>query len=128
MWYNSKILFIFYLQVIPTFIFLNTTVSVLHYLGVLEVIIVKIALVVRVTMGTTVGESACAAANIFLGMVRGGGGVVHVVSSTFHVVQSSSAWPSMVRRVDHIFHNIVRYGMGGKVCGEHSDGRVCVSP
>jgi len=41
----------------------------LYYLGVMQVIIHKVAWVMQVAMGTTAGESLNAAGNIFIGQV-----------------------------------------------------------
>ena len=57
-------------QVLPTMIFFSATVSVLYHVGVMQVVIRKVAWVMQVTMGTTAGESLTAAANIFLSQVR----------------------------------------------------------
>lgn len=54
----------------PTIIFFSSTVSVLYQLGVMHVIIGKVAWIMQVTMGTTAGESVTAAANIFLSQVH----------------------------------------------------------
>ncbi|MRC56936.1 hypothetical protein GH877_30225, partial [Bacillus thuringiensis] len=52
-------------QVLPVVIFFSTIISMLYYLGVMQVIIHKVAWVMQVAMGTTAGESLTAAANIF---------------------------------------------------------------
>ena len=41
----------------------------MHYLGAMQFIIKKIAIVMQVLMGTTAGESLNAAGNIFIGQV-----------------------------------------------------------
>ncbi|XP_067946160.1 solute carrier family 28 member 3-like [Watersipora subatra] len=57
-------------KVFPVVIFFNTIISVLYYLGVMQVIVEKIAWLMLVTMGTTTGESLNAATNIFLGQTE----------------------------------------------------------
>ena len=58
------------LQVLPVIIFFSSAISVLYYLGIMQVVIRNIAFVMKKTLGTTAAESLCAAANIFIGMVR----------------------------------------------------------
>ena len=57
------------LQILPVVIFFSSTVSVLYYLGVMQVVIMKVAWVMQVTMKTTAGESLNSAGNIFIGQV-----------------------------------------------------------
>jgi len=44
----------------------------LYYLGVMQVVIQKVAWVMQACMGTTAGESLNAAGNIFVGQVKYG--------------------------------------------------------
>ena len=50
-------------------VFFSSVISILYYLGWIQVVIRKMAWVMQVTMGTTAGESLSAAGNIFVGMV-----------------------------------------------------------
>ena len=50
-------------------IFFSTAISILYYLGVMQVVILKLAWVMQVTLGTTAPESVNAAGNIFIGQV-----------------------------------------------------------
>jgi pyrimidine nucleoside transport protein len=54
----------------PVVIFFSSTISILYYLGVMQVVILKIAWVMQRTMGTTAAESVNAAGNIFIGQVK----------------------------------------------------------
>ena len=56
-------------QVLPIVIFFSTFISMLYYLGVMQVVIRRIAIIMQVLMGTTAGESLNAAGNIFIGQV-----------------------------------------------------------
>ena len=60
----------FPLQVMPTVVFFSAFISVMYHLGVMMLVVEKVAWVMQVTMGTTGGESLTAAANIFVGQVR----------------------------------------------------------
>ena len=51
-------------------IFVSSVSSVLYYLGVMQVIIIKLAWLMQVTLRVSGVEALCAAANIFVGMVR----------------------------------------------------------
>jgi hypothetical protein len=51
-------------------VFFSTIISVLYYLGWMQVVIRKVAWVMQTAMGTTAGESLNAAGNIFIGQVR----------------------------------------------------------
>ena len=50
-------------------IFFSSFISMMYYLGAMQFIIKKIAIVMQVLMGTTAGESLNAAGNIFIGQV-----------------------------------------------------------
>jgi nucleoside transporter len=56
--------------VLPTIIFFSSFISVLYYLGIIQAIIMDIAWVMSVTMGTTASESVNAAGNIFVGQTE----------------------------------------------------------
>ena len=51
-------------------IFFSSFISVLYYLGVMPLIISKIAWLMQITMGTSAAESLSAGGNIFVGQVR----------------------------------------------------------
>ena len=53
----------------PVVIYFSTVISILYYLGVMQIVILKIAWVMQMTMGTTPAESVNAAGNIFIGQV-----------------------------------------------------------
>lgn len=57
-------------QVLTVIIFFSSFISVLYYLGVMALIISKIAWLMQVTMGTSAAESLSAAGNIFVGQVK----------------------------------------------------------
>ena len=57
------------LQVLPIVIYFSSVVSVIYYLGAMQVIIVKLAWLMQKTMATSAGESLNAAGNIFIGQV-----------------------------------------------------------
>ena len=56
-------------QVLPVIVFFSCAISVLYYVGAMQVVISKIAWVMRVSLGTSAPESLCAAGNIFIGQV-----------------------------------------------------------
>ncbi|ELU00517.1 hypothetical protein CAPTEDRAFT_181428 [Capitella teleta] len=60
----------FAFKVMPVVIFFSSTISILYYLGVMQVVILKIAWVMQRTMGTTAAESVNAAGNIFIGQTE----------------------------------------------------------
>ena len=55
---------------LPTIVFFSTFISVLYYLGVMQVIVRAVAMVMQAAMGTTAGESLNAAGNIFVGQTE----------------------------------------------------------
>ncbi|XP_041367235.1 solute carrier family 28 member 3-like [Gigantopelta aegis] len=61
---------IFAMKVLPVVVFFSCFISVLYYIGAMQAIIGKIAWLMRVTLGTTVAESLCAAGNIFVGQTE----------------------------------------------------------
>ncbi|XP_012946918.1 solute carrier family 28 member 3-like [Aplysia californica] len=60
----------FAFKVLPVIIFFSCVITMLYHLRVMQVIIGKIAFVMRVTLGTTAAESLCAAGNIFVGQTE----------------------------------------------------------
>lgn len=60
----------FAMVVLSTVIFFSSVVSVFYYMGALQFIIVKIAWVMKHTLGTSTGESLNAAGNIFVGQTE----------------------------------------------------------
>ena len=82
----------------PVVIYFSTVISILYYLGVMQIVILKIAWVMQKTMGTTPAESVNAAGNIFIGQVQyfykwsphlNGGGFVDIFTSQIHKVHSN---------------------------------------
>jgi len=68
---ESKTLFaVFAFSVIPTVIFFSSVVSLLYYLGVIQIIVKYLSFVMEYTMGTSSSESLNAAGNIFVGMTE----------------------------------------------------------
>ncbi len=62
--------FFYIFQVLTTIVFFSAFISILYYLGVMQKLIVIIAKVMRVTMGTSGAETLSASANIFLGQIE----------------------------------------------------------
>ncbi len=62
--------FIFAVQVIPTIIFFAAFISVMYYLGIVQIVISVIAKVMRVLMGTSGSETLSCSANIFVGQTE----------------------------------------------------------
>lgn len=60
---------LFSFQVLPTIIFFSSVISVCYYLGIMQVVIKKIAWLMQITMKTSAVESLNAAGNIFVGQV-----------------------------------------------------------
>ncbi|XP_064422131.1 sodium/nucleoside cotransporter 1 [Latimeria chalumnae] len=60
----------FAFQALPIVIFFSCVMSILYYLGVMQVLILKIAWLMQVTMGTTATESLSVAGNIFVGQTE----------------------------------------------------------
>ena len=56
-------------QVMPVVVFLSSVISVLYYLGIMQIVILKLAWVIQRTMSTTAAESVNAVGNIFIGQV-----------------------------------------------------------
>lgn len=57
---------IFAFQVLPIIVFFSCVMSVLYYLGLMQWVILKIAWLMQVTMGTTATETLSVAGNIFV--------------------------------------------------------------
>lgn len=55
---------------LPTIFFFSLCISVLHYLGAIQWVLLKLGWILQVILGTTVCESVNAAANIFLGFTE----------------------------------------------------------
>lgn len=60
----------FAMVVLPVIVFFSCAISVLYYVGAMQVVIDKIAWVMRVSLGTSAPESLCAAGNIFIGQTE----------------------------------------------------------
>ena len=58
----------------PVLIFFSATIGVLYYLGLIQLVIEKIAFIMQFTLGTGAMESLHAAINIFVGWVS----IVHL--------------------------------------------------
>ncbi len=66
----SKIGFVFAFLVLPTIIFMSSLMSVLYYLGIMQILIKVAAKLMVKVMGTSGAESLAAAANIFAGQTE----------------------------------------------------------
>ncbi len=62
--------FIFALQVLPTIVFFSALISVLYYLGIMQVVIRVLGGGLRKVLGTSHAESMSATANIFVGQTE----------------------------------------------------------
>ena len=62
---------VFVFSVLPTIFFFNLCISVLHYLGAMQSVLMKLGSVLQSILGTTVCESVCAAGMIFLSITEG---------------------------------------------------------
>ena len=62
--------FLFFVQVLPTIIFFSAFISVLYYLGVVQVLIAEISQFMRWTMKTSGAETLSCAGNIFVGQTE----------------------------------------------------------
>jgi len=60
----------FAFKVLPTIIFFSCFMSVLYYLGVMQVVVKAMAWVMQKTLGTSGAETLSAAANVFLGQTE----------------------------------------------------------
>lgn len=61
---------IFAFKVLPTIIFFSSLMSVLYYLGVMQMVVKAIAWVMQRTLGTSGAETLSASGNIFLGQTE----------------------------------------------------------
>ncbi|XP_076094815.1 solute carrier family 28 member 3-like [Mytilus galloprovincialis] len=61
---------LFAMKILPVVVFFSCAISVLYYVGAMQIVIGKIAWIMRVTLGTTAAESLCAAGNIFVGQTE----------------------------------------------------------
>ncbi|XP_014668607.1 PREDICTED: solute carrier family 28 member 3-like [Priapulus caudatus] len=57
-------------QVLPGIVFFSSVISVLYYLGVVQIVITSIAWVMQKTLTTTAAESLNVAGNIFMGLAE----------------------------------------------------------
>lgn len=62
--------FVFALRVLPPIIFVSALISVLYYLGIMQVVIKLIGGALQKVLGTSKAESMSAAANIFVGQTE----------------------------------------------------------
>jgi CNT family concentrative nucleoside transporter len=62
--------FYFVFKVLPTIIFFSTLMSVLYYLGLMQVVVKAVARAMQKTLGTSGAESLSTAANIFVGQTE----------------------------------------------------------
>ncbi|XP_019633493.1 PREDICTED: sodium/nucleoside cotransporter 1-like [Branchiostoma belcheri] len=60
----------FVFQVLPTIIFFSTVMSLLYYVGFMQIVINKLAWIMQFTLGTSGPESISAAGNIFVGQTE----------------------------------------------------------
>ncbi|ESO12303.1 hypothetical protein HELRODRAFT_105275 [Helobdella robusta] len=61
---------LFVMQVLPTVVFISATINIMFYLGIMQKLIVGIALTMKMLMNTTAPESVATAGNIFLGQTE----------------------------------------------------------
>ena len=66
----SNIGFIFAVKVLPIIVFFSGLISVLYYLGIMQVVIKVIGGALQAALGTSKAESMSAAANIFVGQTE----------------------------------------------------------
>lgn len=67
---HSNVGFIFAVKVLPIIVFFSGLISVLYYLGIMQVVIKVIGGALQVALGTSKAESMSAAANIFVGQTE----------------------------------------------------------
>jgi len=60
----------FAFEILPTIIFFSTLMTILYYLGVMQVVVRAFAVLMRKTMGISGAESLSASANIFVGQTE----------------------------------------------------------
>ncbi|XP_041034409.1 sodium/nucleoside cotransporter 1 [Carcharodon carcharias] len=61
---------LFAFQALPIIVFFSCVMSILYYIGVMQWLIIKIAWLMQVTMGTSATESLSVAGNIFVGQTE----------------------------------------------------------
>ncbi|XP_068962048.1 sodium/nucleoside cotransporter 2 [Petaurus breviceps papuanus] len=61
---------VFAFQSLPIIVFFSCVMSILYYLGLMQWVIVKIAWLLQITLGTTATETLSVAGNIFVGMTE----------------------------------------------------------
>ncbi|WP_372654081.1 NupC/NupG family nucleoside CNT transporter [Halobacteriovorax sp.] len=66
----DKFGFIFFVQVLPTILFMSALMSILYHLGFMQVVIRFMARIMVKIMGTSGAESLAAAANVFAGQTE----------------------------------------------------------
>ncbi|WP_127714805.1 NupC/NupG family nucleoside CNT transporter [Halobacteriovorax sp. HLS] len=66
----SKFGFVFFVQVLPTILFMSALMSILYHVGVMQIVIRFMAKVMVKIMGTSGAESLAAAANVFAGQTE----------------------------------------------------------
>lgn len=66
----DKFGFIFFVQVLPTILFMSALMAILYHLGVMQIVIRLMAKVMVKIMGTSGAESLAAAANVFAGQTE----------------------------------------------------------
>ncbi len=67
---NAESGFQFAFQILPTIIFFSAVMSVLYYLGVMQIVITVLAKLFRRALGTSGSESLSVSANIFVGQTE----------------------------------------------------------
>ncbi|XP_038640423.1 sodium/nucleoside cotransporter 1 [Scyliorhinus canicula] len=67
---NELINGLFAFQALPIVVFFSCVMSILYYVGVMQWVIIKIAWLMQVTMGTSATESLSVAGNIFVGQTE----------------------------------------------------------
>jgi CNT family concentrative nucleoside transporter len=66
----SKFGFIFFVQVLPTILFMSALMAILYHIGVMQIVIRFMAKIMVKIMGTSGAESLAAAANVFAGQTE----------------------------------------------------------
>lgn len=69
LWYLFTVQSLYIIQILPVVIFFSAVVSVLYFLGTMQIIIKSIAILLEFALGTTPIESFATAAHIFIGQV-----------------------------------------------------------
>uniref|UniRef100_A0A8D0CIT2 Sodium/nucleoside cotransporter n=1 Tax=Scleropages formosus TaxID=113540 RepID=A0A8D0CIT2_SCLFO len=67
---NDLVTQAFAFQALPIIVFFSSVMSVLYYLGIMQWIIIKIAWIMQITMGTSPTETLSVAGNIFVGQTE----------------------------------------------------------